>query len=323
MNDLQNRRDFYPPLEPYKTGQLAVSSLHNLYFEQSGNPQGQPVVFLHGGPGGGTDSDHRRYFNPEHYRIILFDQRGCGKSTPHAELRENTTWDLVQDIEKIREHLGISQWHVFGGSWGSTLALSYAVTHPDKVKSLVLRGIFLCREEELKWFYQEGASWIFPDTWDRYWNFIPENERSQMMQAYYKRLTSDHPQVRLEAARVWSQWEAATSKLFVDPKMIEDFGEPEKALAFARIECHYFINKAFFESNDYLLKQAHKLKKIPGIIVQGRYDVVCPAKSAWDLHQAWPESQLKIIPDAGHAASEIGTRSALIEATDQMLKFTS
>lgn len=320
MTENLERRDFYPPIEPYMTGQLPVSSIHTLYFEQSGNPEGQPVIFLHGGPGGGTDSDHRRYFNPQKYRIILFDQRGCGKSTPHAELRENTTWDLVHDIERLREHLKINRWHVFGGSWGSTLALSYAVTHPACVKSLVLRGIFLCREEELKWFYQDGASWIFPERWDKYWNFIPENERTNMMLAYYKRLISEDSNLRLEAARIWSQWEAATSKLFVDPKMILDFGEPEKALAFARIECHYFVNKAFFDHPEFLLKQAHKLKNIPGVIVQGRYDVVCPAKSAYELNKVWPESLLKIIPDAGHAASEPGTRAALIEATDKMLE---
>jgi proline iminopeptidase len=290
---MNNRRDFYPEIEPYMTGALPVSALHTLYFEQSGNPEGQPVVFLHGGPGGGTDPDHRRYFDPKKYRILLFDQRGCGQSTPHAEIKENTTWDLVADIEKIRTHLKIEKWHVFGGSWGSTLALSYAVTHPTRVKSLVLRGIFLCREEELKWFYQEGASWIFPDTWDKYWNFIPAAERGNMMQAYFKRLTSDDANLRLEAARIWSQWEASTSKLYVDPKMIADFGEPEKALAFARIECHYFVNKAFFDHPEFLLKKASMLKNIPGVIVQGRYDVVCPAKSAWDLHQAWPELAMR------------------------------
>lgn len=311
-------KDFYPPTEPYQTGYLKVSDLHEIYYEQSGNPEGAPIIFLHGGPGGGTDADHRRYFNPKHYRIILFDQRGCGKSKPNAELRENTTWDLVADIEKIRTHLKIDKWLVFGGSWGSTLALTYAVTHSVHVKGLVLRGIFLCRREELEWFYQEGASWIFPDIWERYWSYIPESERSDMMKAYYKRLTHESPTVRLEAAKIWSQWEAATSRLYVDPKMIEAFEEPEKALAFARIECHYFMNNAFFPTANFLLENASKLAKIPGIIVQGRYDVVCPAKSAWELHRAWPQAEIKIISDAGHAASEPGVRAALIDATDKM-----
>lgn len=312
-------REFYPEIEPYQKDFLKVSELHTMYFEQSGNPDGEPVVFLHGGPGGGTDPFHRRFFNPKKYRIVLLDQRGCGFSTPYAELKENTTWDLVSDIEKLREHLKIQKWHVFGGSWGSTLALAYGVTHPDRTKSLTLRGIFLCREAELKWFYQEGASWIFPDSWEKYYDYIPASERSNFMKAYYKRLTSDNTDTRLEAAKIWSQWEASASKLHVDPNMIQEFGEPEKAVAFARIECHYFMNKAFFESDDYLLKMAHKLKNIPGTIVQGRYDIVCPAKSAWDLHRAWPEARLVIVADAGHAASEPGIRSALIEATDRML----
>lgn len=311
-------KDFYPAIDPYQSGFLKVSDIHEIYYEQSGNPNGTPVVFLHGGPGGGTDPDHRRYFNPEKYRIILFDQRGCGKSKPNAELRENTTWDLVSDIEKIRNHLKIDKWLVFGGSWGSTLALSYAIKHTDRVKGLVLRGIFLCRREELEWFYQEGASWIFPDIFEKYWNYIPANERKDMMAAYYKRLTDDNSSVRLEAARIWSQWEAATSRLYVDPKMIESYEEPEKALAFARIECHYFMNNAFFETPNFLLDNAAKLSQIPGIIVQGRYDVVCPAKSAWELHRAWPQAEIKIIADAGHAASEPGIRAALIDATDRM-----
>lgn len=311
-------RDFYPPIEPYQHGFLKVSDIHEVYFEQSGNPNGAPVVFLHGGPGGGTDSDHRRYFDPHHYRIILFDQRGCGKSRPNAELKENTTWDLIADIEKIRTSLKIEKWLVFGGSWGSTLALAYAIQYPDRVSGLVLRGIFLCRPEELKWFYQEGASWIFPDVWESYWNHIPSSERSNLMRAYHQRLVSEDSQVRLQAAKVWSQWEAATSRLFVDLKSIEAFEEPEKALAFARIECHYFMNNAFFPTANYLLENIDKVRKIPGIIVQGRYDVVCPVKSAWELHRKWPEADLQIIPDAGHAASEPATRAALIAATDQM-----
>jgi proline iminopeptidase len=309
-------KDFYPTIEPFKTGELKVSDIHTLYYEQCGNPEGKPVVFLHGGPGGGIDADHRRYFDPKHYHIILFDQRGCGKSKPTADLRENTTWDLVADIEKIRTHVGVDKWVVFGGSWGSTLALAYAVTHPERVKGLVLRGIFLCRPSEIKWFYQYGASEIFPDKWDPYWNLIPANERHDMVKAYYKLLTHEDYATRLNAAKVWSKWEAATSRLFVSETAIEDFDDPDSALAFARIECHYFINNAFFKTDNYLLENVDKIKKIPGIIVQGRYDVVCPARSAWDLKKAWPEAQLRIIADAGHAASEPGTRSALIEATD-------
>lgn len=311
-------KDFYPPIEPYQKGFLKVSNIHEIYYEQSGNPEGTPVVFLHGGPGGGTNPDHRRYFDPKKYRIVLFDQRGCGLSKPNAELRENTTWDLVSDIEKIRTHLNIEKWLVFGGSWGSTLSLSYAIKHTERVTGLVLRGIFLCRREELEWFYQEGCSWLFPDRWERYWSYIPETERGDMMKAYYKRLTSENAAERLEAARIWSQWEASTSKLFVDPQMIEEFEEPEKALAFARIECHYFMNNAFFPTPNFLLENAAKLANIPGVIVQGRYDVVCPAKSAWDLHRAWPQAEIKIIPDAGHAAAEPGIRAALIDATDKM-----
>ncbi len=311
-------KDFYPDIEPYQSGMLKVSEIHNIYYEQCGNPNGTPIVFLHGGPGGGCSTDHRRFFDPKFFRIILFDQRGCGRSTPHAELRENTTWDLVADTEKIRELLKINKWHVFGGSWGSTLALAYAVTHPERVSSLVLRGIFLCRPSEIHWFYQEGASQIYPDQWDIYWNYIPANERSNMVTAYHKRLTSPDEKIRLEAARIWSKWEASASYLIAKPEAIEEYDGPHKALAFARIECHYFMNNAFFKTDNYLLEQAGKLKGIPGIIVQGRYDVVCPARSAWDLHKAWPGSKIEIIGDAGHAASEPGIRSALIEATDKL-----
>jgi proline iminopeptidase len=247
----------------------------------------------------------------------LFDQRGCGQSTPHAELRENTTWDLVSDIEKLRVHLGLEKWIVFGGSWGSTLALAYAIAHRERVKALCLRGIFLCRPSEIRWFYQEGASHIFPDFWQTYHDFIPAAERGDFVKAYYKRLTSSDEKLRLEAAKVWSKWESATSYLFVKKEAIDEFEDPHKALAFARIECHYFINNAFFETENFILENTSKLKGIPGVIVQGRYDVVCPAKSAWELHQAWPESQLQIIADAGHSASEPGIRSALISAMDQ------
>ena len=314
-------RDFYPEIEPYNKGFLKVSEIHNLYFEECGNPQGKPVVFLHGGPGGGVAPDHRRFFDPKVYRIVLFDQRGSGQSTPCAELRENTTWDLISDTEKIRTHLNIDKWVVFGGSWGSTLALAYAITHPEMVKALVLRGIFLCRPSEIKWFYQEGASHIFPDVWDEYLKPIPENERHDMVSAYYKRLTHADANVRLEAAKAWSKWEAATSRLFVDKKAIDEFDDPEFALSFARIECHYFTNNAFFKTNSWLLENVQKIRHIPGFIVQGRYDVVCPATSSWELHKAWPEAQYTIVPDAGHAAAEPGTRSALIEATDACKNF--
>jgi|ERR1051325_2660850 proline iminopeptidase len=306
----------YDPIEPFDTGRLRVSPIHELYYEQCGNPNGKPVVFLHGGPGGGISPDYRRYFDPKVYRLVLFDQRGSGQSTPHASIDENTTWDLVADIERLREHLGINRWQVFGGSWGSTLALAYAETHPDRTTELVLRGIFLCRPKEISWFYQQGASAIFPDVWEEYLKVIPEHERADMVSAYYRRLTSDDAAVRLEAARAWSIWEGSTSKLFFDPAMIEKFAEPEFALAFARIECHYFMNNAFFPTDNYLIENVSSIRGVPSVIVQGRYDVVCPIMSAWELHRAWPQAQLKIIPDAGHSISEPGIVDALIEATD-------
>lgn len=323
MEPLKNssHRQFYPEIEAYKKEFLKVSDLHTIYVEQSGNPTGRPVIFLHGGPGGGTHPDYRRFFDPNHYRIVMFDQRGCGDSTPSAELKDNTTWDLVNDIEKIRQHLQIKDWIVFGGSWGSTLALAYAETYPEVVKGLLLRGIFLCRPSEIKWFYQEGASQIFPDMWERYYNFIPENERHDFVAAYYKRLTSTDADLRLKAAHIWSQWEAATSKLFVDPKLIDSFEDPTHALQFARIECHYFTNNAFFKTNNWLIENVDKIRRIPGAIVQGRYDVVCPAKSAWELHRAWPESQLHIVPDAGHSALEAGNKTKLIELTDEFRQY--
>ncbi|MBC7466498.1 MAG: prolyl aminopeptidase [Bdellovibrio sp.] len=312
---------FFPEIEPYKKEFLNVSDLHSIYVEQCGNPKGRPVLFLHGGPGGGCNSDHRRFFDPEHYRIVLFDQRGSGQSTPAAELKDNTTWDLVNDIEKIRTHLGLQDWIVFGGSWGSTLALAYAITHAEKVKGLILRGIFLCRPSEIKWFYQEGASQIFPDAWEKYFNHIPETERHDFVTAYYKRLTDANADVRLQAAKIWSQWEAATSRLFVSPESIEEFEDPTFALQFARIECHYFTNNSFFKTNNFLIENVSKIRHIPTAIVQGRYDVVCPARSAWELHRAWPETELFIIADAGHAASEPGIKSKLIEMTNQFKKF--
>ena len=307
----------YPPIEPYKIQRIRVSALHELYVEESGNPQGKPIVFVHGGPGGGTEPWQRSFFNPQKYRIVLFDQRGCGKSTPFAELRENTTWDLVEDMEKIRARLGIEQWVVFGGSWGSTLGLAYAQSNPQRVSALILRGIFLLRKAEIDWFYQEGANWIYPDAWEHYANAIPLAERGDFVQAYYRRLTSEDAQVRAAAARAWSIWEGATSKLFPSQDMIARYGGDSFADAFARIECHYFVNKGFFESDTQLLDKIDRVRGIPAVIVQGRYDVVCPIKSAWDLHRAWPEAELQIVADAGHAAGEPGTLSKLIEATDR------
>jgi proline iminopeptidase len=310
-------RTFYPPIEPYETGTLAVTDLHTIYYEQCGNPAGQPVVFLHGGPGGGIVPEYRQFFDPEAYRIILFDQRGSGRSTPHASLEENTTWDLVADIERLREHLGVERWHVFGGSWGSTLSLAYAQTHPDRARSLTLRGIFLCRPEEIRWFYQEGASWVFPDVWERYVEVIPAEERGDFLRAYHRRLTGDDEAERVAAARAWSVWEGSTSKLHFDYELIERFDDPTFALAFARIECHYFMNNAFFPTDNYLIENVEKIRRIPAVIVQGRYDVVCPMKSAWELHRAWPEAEFVVVPDAGHSATEPGIVDALVTATDK------
>ena len=308
----------YPVPSTFSQGTLSVGGGHELYFEESGNPNGKPVVFVHGGPGGGVDPDCRRFFNPERYRIILFDQRGSGRSTPHASLEANTTWDLVADMEKLREHLKLERWQVFGGSWGSTLALSYAVTHPERVTELVLRGIFLIREAEIRWFYQEGASWIYPDAWEKYLEPIPKEERGDLLSAYHKRLTSEDEGTRLQAAQAWSIWEGSTSKLFPPSlQSLERFGDPRFALAFARIECHYFKNKGFFEYDGWLLDQVTKIKDIPTVIVQGRYDVVCPMKSAWDLHNRLPKAELFVIPDAGHSAFEAGISRALISATDR------
>jgi proline iminopeptidase len=315
---MEKLRTLYPAIEPYDSGHIRVSDVHQLYYEQCGNPNGKPVVFLHGGPGAGLDPDYRRFFDPEAYRIILFDQRGAGRSIPHASLDDNTTWHLVQDIEYIREHFGVEQWLVFGGSWGSTLSLTYAVTHPERVRGLVLRGIFLCRPQEIRWFYEDGqgASAIFPETWEQYLRLIPEAERGDMIGAYYRRLTSTDESVRREAAYAWSIWEASALKLLPDQKTIDEFTEPEMAIALARIECHYFVNNCFFETDNYLLDHIDRIRHIPGVIVHGRYDVICPVLNAWDLHRAWPEASLKIIPNAGHASTEPGTASALVEATD-------
>ncbi len=310
-------RDLYPYIEPYKTHHFDVESPHRLYVEESGNPKGLPVVFLHGGPGAGTGSYHRSFFDPERYRIILFDQRGCGKSTPHAELHSNNTQALVQDMDLIRETLGIERWVVFGGSWGSTLALVYAETHSERVQGLVLRGIFMCREKEIEWLYQNGASKLFPDYWEGYQRPIPEAERTDMVRAYYKRLTGDNEIERMGAAKAWSIWEARCATLKPSEKVVDHFADPFTALSLARIECHYFINNGFLVK-DQILNNASKLQDIPGVIVQGRYDVVCPVESAWELHKAWSRSELKIIDDAGHSASEPSIASALLDATDMM-----
>ena len=309
-------RTLYPPIEPYNSGTLQVDERHTLYWEECGNPDGKPVVMLHGGPGGGCNAAMRRFHDPAKYRIVLFDQRGAGRSTPHADLVDNTTWDLVADIEKIREMLGIEPWQVFGGSWGSTLALAYAEKHPERVTELVLRGIFMLRRWELEWFYQEGASRLFPDQFEPYREFIPEAERGDLIAAYHKRLTSDDESVRLEAARRWSIWEGGTSYLRVPDDYASSHGDAQFALAFARIENHYFVNKGFFDADDQLLRDAHRIADIPGVIVHGRYDVVCPVANAWDLHKAWPKAELVISPTAGHSAFEDENIDALIRATD-------
>jgi proline iminopeptidase len=310
----------YPALEPYRTGRLKVSALHEIYFEESGNPQGKPVVFLHGGPGGGSDPKQRRFFDPRRYRIVLMDQRGCGKSTPHAELEGNTTWDLVADLEALRSHLQIARWQIFGGSWGSTLALAYAQKHPEVVSELVLRGIFLLRKKEIDWFYQEGASALFPDEWEKYLAPIPAEERSDLLTAFHRRLTSNDSRVRLEAAKAWSVWEGATSKLLPETQFIDRFEQDDFALAFARIEAHYFFNKGFLAQDDQLLRDVEKIRHIPAVIVQGRYDVVCPMESAWALHRQWPEADFIVVPDAGHSAFEPGISKALVAATDRFAK---
>lgn len=307
----------YPDIRPHQTHSLPVQAPHVLYVEESGNPEGIPVLFVHGGPGAGCEEYHRCFFDPEVYRIILFDQRGSGKSTPHAELENNTTQALVEDMEAIREHLGINKWVLFGGSWGSTLSLVYAETHPDRVRGLILRGIFLCRPQEIQWFYQNGASRIFPELWQDYLVPIPQEERGDMVSAYYKRLTGNDELARMSAAKAWSIWEGRTATLKQNKNVINHFGSPHTALSLARIECHYFKNDSFLAENQ-ILRDVHKLKNIPGVIVHGRYDMVCPIESAWDLHQAWPEAELQIIPDAGHSATERGTIDALIRATRKM-----
>jgi proline iminopeptidase len=309
------RLSLYPEIVPFRSGRLKVSDLHELYYEECGSPSGKPVVMLHGGPGGGITPLMRRYHDPRLYRIVLFDQRGCGRSIPHAALEENTTWDLVADIERLREHLGIGRWQVFGGSWGSTLALAYAETHPDRVSELILRGIFTLRRAELEWFYQEGCSWLFPDAFEDYVKVIPEAERGDMIAAYYRRLTSEDPEAQVAAARAWSAWEGRTLSLLTDFDRVRQFSEDHYALAFARIECHYFIHGGFFDTDDQLIHNAGRLKDIPGVIIHGRYDVVTPVKIAFDLARAWPEADLRVVPDSGHAMTEPGILHELIAAT--------
>ena len=312
-------RTLYPEIQPNVTHALAVTEPHVLYIEECGNPEGLPVVFLHGGPGSGCEAYHRRFFDPERYRIILFDQRGSGRSTPHSSLQDNTTQALVADMERIREFLGIDQWLVFGGSWGSTLGLVYAETHPERVLALIVRGIFLCRRHEIQWFYQSGAHQFFPEYWEEFVEPIPEDERGAMVEAYYRRLTGDDELRRMAAAKAWSIWEGRAATLTGSRSVIEHFADPHTALSLARIEAHYFMHDAFLEP-DQILRDAHRLHDIPGVIVHGRYDMICPPLNAWELHQAWPQAELRMIADAGHAASERGIVEALVTATDHYAK---
>ncbi|MFT2818172.1 prolyl aminopeptidase [Leifsonia sp. A12D58] len=313
-------REFYPEIQPYETGMLDVGDGQTIYWEASGNPDGKPAVYLHGGPGGGSNPAQRRVFDPEKYRIILFDQRGCGQSTPHAsaadaDLSTNTTWHLVSDMEKLREHLGIERWLVCGGSWGSTLGLAYSETHPEKVTELILRGIFTLRQIELDWFYEGGAAAVYPDLWEKFIAPVPEAERSHLIKAYGRLLHDDDKAVRERAGIAWSTWESSTITLLQQPETIAKFTEPSYAVAFARIENHYFQHNGWFEPNQ-LIRDSTKLKDIPSVIVQGRYDMCTPAFTAWDLHRAWPEADFTMVPDAGHAFDEPGILDALIAATD-------
>lgn len=309
-------RSFYPEIEPYATGHLDVGDGHRVYWERVGTPGAKPAVFLHGGPGGGLSPSQRRVFDPGRYDVLLFDQRGCGKSTPFAELAHNTTWDLVRDIEKLREMVGVERWLVFGGSWGSALALAYAETHVDRVSELVLRGIFTLRRQELLWYYQHGASLLFPDKWERFLAPIPQLERDDLMAAYRRRLTSDDRETRLRAAKAWSEWEGETITLLPEPEVSNVFYGDDYATAFARIENHYFVHGGWLEEGQ-LIRDAVKLRDVPAIIVQGRYDVACPAATAWDLHRAWPQAEFVMVEGAGHAFSQPGILHQLIIATDR------
>lgn len=311
----QSRRGLYPEIEPYQHGYLKVGDGHELYYEQCGNPHGKPVVVLHGGPGGGCDEKLRRFFNPDVYRIVLFDQRGAGRSRPHASLEANTTRHLIADIEVLRAALDVNRWQVFGGSWGSTLGLAYSQAHPGHVSELVLRGIFTMRRLEIAWFYQHGASELFPDLWQQFLAPIPPSERGDLVAAYHRRLTGGDDATKLRAAKAWSSWEGATSCLLANPALVTEFAEDDRALALARIECHYMVNGGFLEENQ-LFRDIARIRNIPAVIVHGRYDVVCPAVTAWELHRAWPESRLAIVPDAGHSAFEPGNVHELVMATD-------
>jgi len=313
----RRRRSLYPRLDPHQSGRLRVSDLHEIYWEVSGNPKGKPVIFVHGGPGAGTESNQRRFFDPARYRIVLFDQRGCGRSTPHASLEENTTWHLVSDMEALRVHLGIDAWQVFGGSWGSTLSLAYAQRHPDRVTELVLRGIFLFRRSEVIWHTQHGASALFPDAWEDYLAPIPEDERHDLLRAYYRRVTGDDPKVRAEAARAMSLWEGRAKSLIPSPALIAGRVNEAFALGVARIGAHYSVHGGFFSAETDLLEGVKRIRHIPGAIVQGRYDVICPMETAWALHRAWPEAELRIVGDAGHSVYEPGIVHELVEATDR------
>ena len=316
-SEFQPRSSGYPASKAFNTGLLKVSDIHTLYYEESGNPDGIPALFVHGGPGSGANPSDRRFFNPRRYRLVLFDQRGCGKSTPHAALQDNTTWDSVADIERLRQHLDIHKWLIFGGSWGSTLALAYSQAHPEHVQALILRGIFLGRSADVQWFYQSGASALFPDAWEHFIKPIPLIERGNLVKAYYERLCSTDEAVQLEAAKAWSRWEGATTKLFPSTSRTEAFGSPKFATAFARIECHYFVNDCFFDDDTALLNNIDKIRHIPAVIVQGRYDACTPMQNAWALHRQWPEAAMRIITDAGHASGEPGITHELVRATDQ------
>lgn len=316
MDTLPEHRTPYPPTEPRESGMLDVGDGHTVYWEVCGNPKGKPAVFLHGGPGGGISPIHRQLFDPARYNVLLFDQRGCGKSRPHAELEANTTWHLVADIERLRALLGAERWLVFGGSWGSTLALAYAEKHPERVSELVLRGIFTLRRFELEWYYQRGASRLFPDKWERFLKPIPEAERGDLIAAYRKRLIDPNPAVRREAAQAWSLWEGETITLLPDAERSAQHSEGDFADAFARIENHYFVNAGWLEEGQ-LIRDAGRLKPIPAVIVQGRYDIACPAITAWDLHRVWPEAEFRLVEGAGHAFSEPGIQHELIAATDR------
>jgi len=313
------RRGLYPEVEPFAAGWLPTGGLHEIYYEECGSKSGKPAVVLHGGPGGAINTTMRRFFDPSRWRVTLFDQRGCGKSRPNASLQDNTTWTLVEDIERLRKRLGIDKWTVFGGSWGSTLALAYAITHPERVQGLVLRGVFLLTERELRWFYQDGASMLFPDAWERFCAPIPPAERGDMIAAYHKRLTHPDRRVQAEAAAAWSQWEGDTISLRGPEARPAKFNEVDFAIAFARIECHFFANRGFFDGDGWLIKNVHRIADLPGWIVQGRFDVVTPLESAWALRKAWPAARFEIIWDAGHASTEPGIIDALVRATDQAL----